>query len=52
MWNLLEVFEVRKHIHVSERVYSDDGTVSRSFLDMEERMAELLAVCVQEVYRT
>lgn len=49
-WYLLEVFEVRKDIHVSKWVYSNDRTVRRSFLDMEQRMTELLAVCMQEVY--
>lgn len=48
---LREIFEVGEDIHVSEGVYSDDGTVSRSFLDVEQRVAELLAVRVQEVYR-
>lgn len=35
---------------MSERVNSDDGTVSRSFLDMEQRVAELFAVSMQKVY--
>lgn len=47
---LRKVFKVRKHIHVPERVYSDNGTVSWSFLDVEKRMAELITVRVQEVY--
>lgn len=46
-----KVFEVGKDIHVSEGVYSNDRTVSWSFLDMEQRMAKLVAVRVQEVYR-
>lgn len=47
---LRKVFKVRKHIHVPEWVYSDNRTVSWSFLDVEQRMAELIAVCMQEVY--
>lgn len=35
---------------MSERVNSDDGTVSWSFLDMEQRVAELFAVSMQKVY--
>lgn len=47
---LLEVFEVGEDIHVSEWVYGDNGTVSWRFLDMEQRMAELIAVRMKEVY--
>ena len=50
-WYLLEVFKVGKDVHVSERVYSYDRTVSWSFLDVEQRMTELLTVRMQEVYR-
>lgn len=51
MWYLREVFKVRKHIHVSEWIYSNNRTVSWSFLYMEKRMAELITVCVKKVYR-
>lgn len=45
-----EVFEVREDINVSEWVYGHDGTVSWSFLDTEQRMAELTLVHVKKVY--
>lgn len=45
-----EVFEVREDINVSEWVYGHDGTVSWSFLDTEQRMAELNLVHVKKVY--
>lgn len=41
-----EVFELREDVHVPEGVDGDDGTVSRSFLDVEQRVAELFAVGV------
>lgn len=48
---LREIFEVRKDVHMSEWVYSYNRTVRWSFLDMKQRVAEFITVCMKEVYR-
>lgn len=46
------VLKLREDIHMSERVNGDDRAVGRSFLDVEQRMTELIAVRMQKVYRS
>lgn len=50
LWGyLLEVAELWEDIHVSKAVEGDDRAVSWRLLDVQQRMAELVAVCMQEV---
>lgn len=49
---LLNVSELRVHIHVSERVYSNDRTVCWRLLDVQQWVTELFTVRMQKVYRS
>lgn len=51
-WYLRKVAELWEDVHVSKAVNGDDWTVSWRLMDMEERVAELITVSVQEVNGT
>lgn len=47
--NLRQVAELREDVHVTETVYGNDWTVGWGLLDVEQGVAELVAVSVKEV---
>lgn len=49
--DLREVAEFWEDIHMAETIDGNDGTVSRSFLDVEQRMPELFTIGMKEIYR-